>query len=199
MQRWIKRVFLALITVVALAGISSATYQAIASHCELAANPAPGQLVDVGGYRIHIWCMGAGSPPVILDTGLGGSLLDWGFVQPEVAKFTRVCAYDRAGMGYSDLGPSPRTSRRIAAELRELLDRIGISEPIVLVGASFGGFNIRMFASEYSGRSAGLVLVDAAHEDQGERYAAAGAPEEGIWYARAVPLEAFFWRDANRW
>jgi len=191
MRRWIKRIFASFITVLALAGITGATYQAIVSRRELAANPAPGQLIDIGGYRLHIWCMGTGSPAVILDTGLGGSLLDWGFVQPEAAKFSRVCSYDRAGMGFSDLGPTPRTSRRIAAELHGLLDRIGIRQAVVLVGASFGGFNIRIFASEYPDRSAGLVLVDAAHEDQGARYAAAGAPEEGIWYARAVPMAAF--------
>jgi len=192
MWRWAKRILATLIAVLTLAGITGAAYQSIDTRRESAANPPPGQLIDIGGYRLHIWCSGTGSPAVILDTGLGGSLLDWGFVQPEVAKFTRVCAYDRAGMGFSDLGPSARTSRRIASELRQLLNRMEIREPVVLVGASFGGFNIRIFASEYPERSAGLVLVDAAHEDQGAWYAAAGAPEAGIWYARAVPLAAFF-------
>src|SRR5579862_3586494 len=154
MRRWAKRIFASLTVVLILAGITGATYQAITSRRELAANPPPGEMVDVGGYRLHIWCMGEGSPAVILDTGLGGSLLDWGFVQPEVAKFTRVCAFDRAGMGFSDLGPTPRTSRRIASELRELLDRKGMREPVVLVGASFGGYNTRIFASEYPELSA---------------------------------------------
>src|SRR5438105_2689702 len=105
MWRWAKHIFATFIAVLTLAGITGAAYQSIASRRELAANPPPGELVDIGGYRLHTWCLGAGSPPVILDTGLGGSLLDWGFVQPEVAKFTRVCAYDRAGMGFSDPGP----------------------------------------------------------------------------------------------
>jgi pimeloyl-ACP methyl ester carboxylesterase len=191
-RMWIKRILVGTLAFITISAIAGAAYQFIATRQQSAANPAPGQLIDIGGYHLHAWCTGEGSPAVILDTGLGGSLLDWGSVQREVAKFSRVCSYDRAGMGFSDLGPSPRTSRRIAAELHELLDRIGIRQPVVLVGASFGGFNIRMFASEYPDRSAGLVLVDAAHEDQGARYAAAGAPEEGIWYARAVPLAAFF-------
>jgi pimeloyl-ACP methyl ester carboxylesterase len=89
-----------------------------------------------------------------------------GFVQPDVARFTRVCSYDRAGMGYSDPGPSPRTARRIASELAELLVRSGIGGPVVLVGASIAGFDVRVFASDHLERAAGLVLVDASHEDQ---------------------------------
>jgi pimeloyl-ACP methyl ester carboxylesterase len=105
-------------------------------------------------------------PSVILETGLGGSSADWGFVQPEVAKFTRVCSYDRAGMGYSDPGPSPRTMRRITRELTQLLDRAGITGPVVLVGASIGGLAVRLLASEHLDRVAGLVLVDSSSEDE---------------------------------
>ena len=101
---------------------------------------------------------------MILDTGLGGSSAGWGFVQSDVARFTRVCSYDRAGMGYSDPAPSPRTARRIASELARLLDRSGIAGPVVLVGASIAGFNVRVFASDHPDRAAGLVLVDASHE-----------------------------------
>lgn len=152
-----------LLIVVACAG---AMYQWLATRRELAATPMPGRLVDIGGHRLHVWCTGEGAPSVILESGLGGSSVDWGFVQPEIAKFTRVCSYDRAGMGYSQTGPSPRTARQIARELRQLLDSSGIREPAVLVGASLGGFTVRVFASEYGDRVAGLVLVDASHEDQ---------------------------------
>jgi pimeloyl-ACP methyl ester carboxylesterase len=106
-------------------------------------------------------------PAVVLDSGLGGSSAGWGFVQPDVAQFTRVCSYDRAGIGYSDPGPPPRTARRIASELARLLDRSGVEGPVVMVGASSGGFNVRVFASDYTDRVAGVVLVDASHEDQG--------------------------------
>jgi pimeloyl-ACP methyl ester carboxylesterase len=115
---------------------------------------------------LHLWCAGSGEATVILDAGLGGTSAGWGYVQPEVARFTHVCSYDRAGMGYSEPGPSPRTARRLASELAALVDRGRLAGPLVLVGASSGGFNVRVFASDYTDRVAGLVLVDATHEDQ---------------------------------
>jgi pimeloyl-ACP methyl ester carboxylesterase len=166
MRRWTVRILVGLCGLIVLAGLSGATYQSLATRQDLAATPPPGHLVDIGGYRLHLWCTGDGAPAVILDAGLGGTSADWGFVQPDVARFTRVCSYDRAGMGYSDPGPSPRTARRIAGELAELLGRSGIGGPLVLVGASSAGFNVRVFASDHSERVAGLVLVDVSHEDQ---------------------------------
>ncbi len=166
MWRWTMRIFVVLGAFFIVAALSGATYQWLATRKELAATPPPGHLVDIGGYRLHLWCTGDGAPAVILDTGLGGSSADWGFVQPDVARFTRVCSYDRTGMGYSDPGPSPRTARRIASELAELLARSGIGGPVVLVGASIAGFDVRVFASDHPERAAGLVLVDASHEDQ---------------------------------
>ena len=166
MWRWTMRIVVVLGAFLFVAALSGATYQWLATRQELAATPPPGHLVDIGGYRLHLWCTGDGAPAVILDTGLGGSSADWGFVQPDVARFTRVCSYDRAGMGYSDPGPSPRTARRIASELAELLVRSGIAGPVVLVGASIAGFDVRVFASDHPERAAGLVLVDASHEDQ---------------------------------
>jgi len=166
MWRWTMRIFVVLGAFLIVAALSGATYQWLATRKELAATPPPGHLVDIGGYSLHLWCTGDGAPAVILDTGLGGSSADWGFVQPDVARFTRACSYDRAGMGYSDPGPSPRTARRIASELAELLVRSGIGGPVVLVGASIAGFDVRVFASDHPERAAGLVLVDASHEDQ---------------------------------
>jgi hypothetical protein len=121
-----KRVLIGLCSPLIVAVIAGATYQWAATRRDLAATPPPGRLVDVGGHRLHIWCTGSGTPSVILETGLGGSSADWGFVQPEVAGFTRVCSYDRAGMGYSDPGPSPpydaphRARARPAARPRRL-------------------------------------------------------------------------------
>ena len=179
MWRWPVRLLIAFGLTLIVAAVSGATYQSIQTRRELAAVPPPGRLVDVEGHRIHIWCSGSGVPAVILETGLGGMSADWGFVQPEAARFTRVCSYDRAGMGYSDPGPSPRTARRIARELAELLNRSGVTAPAILVGASIGGLNVRLFASEYAERVAGLVLVDATHEDRLD-------PVPGL--ARFVPL-----------
>jgi pimeloyl-ACP methyl ester carboxylesterase len=165
MLRWTKRVLLGLVGLLAVGALAGASYQSLATRADLSATPPPGQLVDVGGHRLHLWCTGTGTPAVMLETGLGGTTADWGFVQPEVSRFTRACSYDRAGMGYSDPGPRPRTARRLARELSDLIDR-GSLGPVVLVGASSGGFSVRVFASEYSERAAGLVLVDASHEDQ---------------------------------
>jgi pimeloyl-ACP methyl ester carboxylesterase len=179
MRRWATRILVGLCGLIVVPALTGVTYQWLATRQELAATPPPGQLVDIGGYRLHLWCTGDGAPAVILDTGLGGSSADWGFVQPEVARFTRVCSYDRAGMGYSDPGPSPRTARRIASELATLLVHGGIAGPVVLVGASIAGLDVRVFASDHPERAAGLVLVDASHEDQAHEVPA---------MARYVPL-----------
>jgi pimeloyl-ACP methyl ester carboxylesterase len=128
--------------------------------------PWPGQRFDVGGHALHLHCLGRGQPAVILDAGLGGSASDWRQVQSSLAKTTQVCTYDRAGYGASDPGPLPRTSGRLAAELRTLLANARIPPPYVLAGHSFGGYNLRLFASLYPQDTAGLVLVDSPHEGQ---------------------------------
>lgn len=130
----------------------------------------PGIRVYVGNHLMHINCVGHGTPTVVLDSGLGGTSLDWVFVQPEIARHTRVCAYDRAGYGWSDTSSRPRTSLNIAEELHMLLKVAHIPGPYVLVGHSFGGFNARLFASLYPGDTAGLVLIDAANERQFVRF-----------------------------
>jgi len=147
-----------------LAG-AGALWQAVASRRDLRQNPPPGRLVDVGGYRMHIYCTGEGYPAVILDSGLSDSSLTWYKVQPEVARFVRVCSYDRAGLGWSDPSPHERNSRVFAEELHTLLHHAGIPAPFVLVGHSMGGFDVRMFASLYRAEVAGMVLVDASHPD----------------------------------
>ena len=126
----------------------------------------PGKLVDIGGYRLHIQSAGTGQPTVILDAGMGASSIDWFLVQSEIAKFTRVCAYDRAGYGWSDAGPNPRTSQQIVNELHTLLETAKIPPPYILVGHSFGGINLRLYANQYPDEVAGIVLVDASHEEQ---------------------------------
>jgi pimeloyl-ACP methyl ester carboxylesterase len=103
--------------------------------------PAPGRMVDLGGWRVHLHCTGerrAGQPTVLLEAGAGGFSVDWSLVQPEVSRFARVCSYDRAGMGWSELGPRPRTLRQIVWELHTLLERAGERLPVVLVGHSYG-------------------------------------------------------------
>lgn len=140
-------------------------YQAVASQQELQAFPAPGKRVDVGGYNLHINCTGNGSPTVVFEGGLGSASLMWSLVQPAIALHTRACSYDRAGYGWSDAATQPRTGVQIALELHTLLERAGEPAPYVLVGHSFGGIVIRLYASRYPAEVAGLVFVDARHED----------------------------------
>ena len=127
----------------------------------------PGKLVSVNGIRLNLYCMGSGSPTVVFDSGWEDWAPAWSKVQPEVAKWTRACSYDRAGAGFSDPGPMPRTSVRIAQELRTALHHAGIAGPYILVGHAFGGDNVRTFADLYMREVAGLVLVDADSDDVG--------------------------------
>jgi pimeloyl-ACP methyl ester carboxylesterase len=125
----------------------------------------PGRLVDVGGFRLHVQALGERGPVVVFDAALGGSSISWTFVQSPVSAFARAVAYDRAGFGWSDAGPMPRTAGRAADELRELLARAGEPPPFVLVGHSFGGLVMRIFAARYRADAAGIVLVDPAHPE----------------------------------
>lgn len=136
-----------------------------------AANPGsiylkPGQLVDVGGYRLNLYCIGTGKPTVVFDSGLEDWAPAWITIQPVIAKTTRTCTYDRAGNGMSDPGPMPRTTARIVTELHTLLQNAGEKGPFILVGHSFGGINVRHYADRYLGDVAGLVLDDASAEQQ---------------------------------
>ncbi|HEX8846083.1 MAG TPA: alpha/beta hydrolase [Pyrinomonadaceae bacterium] len=155
-----------LISALAFAG---AIYQVIATRRSARKYPPPGRLVDVGGYRLHVQCSGPeganAGPTVIMDAGIGECSLGWGPVVPDIAKFARVCTYDRAGLGWSDPAPTARTSLQMVSELHALLANAGIEPPYVMVGHSFGGLNLRLYASQFPEEVAGMVLVDSAHED----------------------------------
>ena len=125
-----------------------------------------GRMVDVGGYRLNIYCVGSGSPTVVFDSGLEDWAPAWIKIQPVISRTTRTCTYDRAGNGLSDAGPLPRTSARIVTELHTLLRNAGEHGPFILVGHSFGGINVRQYADRYLSDVAGLVLDDASAESQ---------------------------------
>ena len=182
----IVRSLILLVLVIATAGFF---YENISEARDRRFNPMPGQLVDVGGYKMHIDCIGQGSPTVILDSGLGDSYISWHKVQPQIAQFVRVCSYDRAGLGYSDSGPHPRTSKDIAGELRTLLHNAGIAPPYILVGHSMGGYDVRLYASLYRGEVAGMVLVDSSHPEQRKRLPPALNDLDASWLREQELLE----------
>ncbi len=163
-----KTKFLQTISILALVLVILATATAVSgsiAKSNLAKqHPAPGQLVDVGGYKLHINCIGQGSPTVLLEGGLGEYSLTWAHVQPGIAQNTRVCAYDRAGYGWSEVSPDPRTAVNEVEELHRLLVNANIQGPYLLVGHSLGGMLVRMYAKNYPDEVAGMVLVDSMHE-----------------------------------
>ena len=165
-MKWALRVVGAIVGLVMVLMLVGAAYQTITTARDASNYPPPGKLIDVGGHRLHLYCTGQGSPTVVMDAMGGASSLAWGLVQPHVATFSRVCSYDRAGLGWSDPGPTPRTAQQFATELHALLIAAEVSGPYVLVGHSLGGFTVRMYASQHPHEVVGMVLVDAGHEDE---------------------------------
>ena len=166
----LKRFFIGLLVFLFVLSITGIVYQTAAAEADRRNFPPPGNLIDVGGFKMHIYCAGEGSPTVILETLSGGTSSYWGWVQPDVAQGTRVCVYDRAGRGWSEADPEPMTLERTVRNLHTLLTNARIDGPYVLVGHSIGGIYVRQFAAEYPEEVAGMVLVDAAHPEQFERY-----------------------------
>lgn len=150
------------------------TGSAVAAPGDGAATAPLGRLVSVGAHRLHLYCSGQGAPTVVLEAGIGANHLDWIRVQPEISKTTRVCSYDRAGYGWSEPGPRPRTAEQISGELSLLLRNAKIDGPIILVGHSFGGVLSLYYARRNAEQVVGLVLVDSMHPDQFDRFREAG-------------------------
>ena len=163
---WSRRVFLTGNILLALLVFGGAIYEDVRAAEDTQHYPAPGRLVDVGGYRLHLDCVGQGSPTIVIDAGAGNWSVAWTKIQEQLAGETHVCTFDRAGLGWSEPGIQPRTSAVMADELHLLLHHAGLSAPFVLVGHSLGGYNARVFTDRYRSEVAGLVLVDSAHEGQ---------------------------------
>jgi pimeloyl-ACP methyl ester carboxylesterase len=176
--------------VVALWGIASvgAAYQSVGEADDAAHSTMPGQLVDVGGHRLHLVCTGSGSPTVVLEPGAGAMAANLGWITPSVARTTRVCAYDRAGRGWSDPTDTPRNGARIADDLHTLLHRAGVPGPYVLAGHSFGGLYALAFAARYPDEVAGLVLIDSTAPAPGTGPAAASGDGEAELLTRVGAL-----------
>jgi pimeloyl-ACP methyl ester carboxylesterase len=169
---------LLILTVVALSA-TGVIYQRVGSARDVRGFPPPGRLLDVGGYRLHAICHGEGEPTVVLESAIAASSLSWSRVQPEVARFTSVCAYDRAGLGWSSHATQPRTLDRILDDLRAVIANMSGPNPCVMVGHSFGAFVCVAYAARHPHDVSGLVLVDPPSEwvpmSPRQRYLVGGA------------------------
>ena len=150
--------------IAAAALAAGALYQRAGARRSRSRLAPPGRLVDVGGHRLHALCAGQGTPLVLLESGIAASSLSWTLVHPAIAAFTRVCAYDRAGLAWSDAPSRAPAFDRIVGDLEALLARVGSDGPVVLVGHSFGSFVVRAWAARHPGRAAGIVMVDPPTE-----------------------------------
>jgi pimeloyl-ACP methyl ester carboxylesterase len=169
LKKWITRAVIAALGLVLLALIAGFVYEQIGRSEDVRRlSRRIGQAVNIGGRNLNLYCSGQGNPTVVFESGDNDAGFDWSLLQPKVAQFTRACWYDRAGVGWSDPPPGPRTSASVVGDLHELLGRAGVAPPYVLVGASVGGEYARVYTSRYSQDVAGLVLLDSSHPDQRE-------------------------------
>ena len=165
---WSAGVLAGGLVLAALIAVAGATYQIIGERGDRKRYPPPGDLVDVGGRRLHLYCAGrVHGPTVVIDAGSGNDSTLWGGIVAQVASFARACAYDRAGLGWSDPAPLPMTFNDRANDLHSVLSGAGLTGPLILVGHSYGAYIVRAFAKSHPDRVAGIVLVDAAEEGYG--------------------------------
>jgi pimeloyl-ACP methyl ester carboxylesterase len=169
LRRWFSRIAAALFGLVLAVLLTGFTYEQIGRARDASSLPPRiGQAFDVGGRTLNLYCSGEGSPTVVLEAGGNEPGYAWHSAQTKLANITRTCWYDRAGVGWSDPPPSPRTSATVTSDLHEMLSRAGVPPPYVLVGESIGGEYARVYTSRYPHDVAGLVLVDSSHPDQQE-------------------------------
>jgi pimeloyl-ACP methyl ester carboxylesterase len=144
-----------------LAVVLGIVYQFVGSRRDQKRHPPPGRMIDLGTHRLHLYETGSDGPTILLESGLMSTVLSWTELQQELSKSYRVVSYDRAGLGWSELGPMPRTAERIVDELHLALEKAGIAPPYILVGHSFGGLTMPLFAARFLSEVTGMVLIDA--------------------------------------
>jgi pimeloyl-ACP methyl ester carboxylesterase len=187
-RRWTKRALLGIVALLLLVAFAGALYQYVEVRIWAKASP-PGRLVQVDDVSTHIYCAGEGSPTAVLVSGLGDDWTPWGFVLHDVAAKTRVCAYDRAGLGWSAASPSARTSRNIASELEATLNAAGEKGPYILVGHSSGGLHIREYRAQHLDKVVGMLFLDSASPGQFQRI-----PEwQAVWAGERSHLKTLTW------
>jgi len=168
--RWAKRIGIGLLALIVVVVAGGSGYEAIARHQAASDYPARGRMIDIGGRSIHLDCRGTGSPTVVFESGLSATgSLDWDAVHDQIARTTRACAYDRAGLMWSDPKSSHQNGDAIAEDLHATLATAGEKAPFVLVGHSIGGSYATIYTKKFPGQVSGLVLVDPSHPDQERR------------------------------
>ncbi len=165
-----KKILFYAAAVLVLATVSGAAYQSWRSAEDRDRYPAPGRLVDVDGLQIHIDCRGQGEPVVLMEAGLMSGSSGWALVHEAAARFTRVCAYDRPGMDWSEPIDRPASTREVAARLHRLIEVTETKGPYILLGMSAGGVYVREYFEAYPDEVLGMILVDSSHEQQGDRF-----------------------------
>jgi len=186
----VRRILISATVVIVVILFAGATYQGVATALERREFPAPGHMIDVGGHQLHIYCTGDGAPAVILEASGMSPSAAWGWVQLNVAKATRVCSYDRAGLGWSEASAQPFDPARVPDELHALLSGANVPGPYVLAGQALGAAFVRLYARRYPGEVAGLVLVEAGRADEAAPPADSRFLTLSPWLARAGVLRA---------
>ena len=196
-----ERIMLSVLVLLAIAVAGNSTYNAIALLVFLATHLPLGKLYSVHGHKMQLYCVGSGEPTIVLEPGLGPAtdVLSWSSLQPKLARTTRVCSYDRAGLGWSEPRTGPSDADQIAADLHDLLALAQVSGPIVLMGTSYGGIYIRDYTAHFRADVAGLVFVDSSTPFQEERFQAlAGQSHQPRPAGRLAMLSAVCFLGAPR-
>ncbi len=190
-RKIVERVALSIVALLSAALALSSGYNAVVSQIFWATHPAPGAFYNVNGYKMHLYCIGSGSPTIVMEAGWGVStpVLGWGNLQPELAQITRTCSYDRAGLGWSEPRPEPGDADHVAANLHELLAQAGVTGPLVLLSHSWGGIYLRDYITHYPTNVQGLILLDSSTPDQQKRYAAVAGPEDDSHLALLIRID----------
>jgi pimeloyl-ACP methyl ester carboxylesterase len=164
--RILLRILFAFVAIVVVLLAAGYAYESTSEALDARRFGPPGEMIDIGGYRLNIVCKGdASGPTVVIEAGSGVGVVGYAAAQDAIATFARACSYDRAGLGWSEAAPSPRTFEEMARELNALLEGANIPGPYVLVAHSFGGFVARAFAHEYRSKTVGLALIETGNEE----------------------------------
>jgi pimeloyl-ACP methyl ester carboxylesterase len=191
---WVTRARRALVTtavVIAFLALAGATYQGVATALERREFPRPGRLLDVGGHQLHLYCVGEGSPTVVLEAPAFGMSAAWTRVQPPIGLLTRVCSYDRAGLGWSEAGDAAFDPGAVPGQLHTLLRGSSERGPFILVGLGMGAEFVRLFALMFPQDTAALVLAeDPVTSGPDSNNASTWLVNTSPWLARVGALRA---------